>query len=855
MNGMTIEYGNTSYPTYLDKILTVNYYDTYPTGTPTIPTQVLGQDVLTQDAQNSSISTKSLPVASYVKNIEDDNWTKDYIWYDTQGRAIGTHSVNHLGGYTKTEAELDFTGVPKKTNTYHVRKMGEIGVIVKERFVYDPQYRLLQHYHQVDNNPEELLTENTYNELSQLKNKKVGNNLQSIDYAYNIRGWMTEINKDQMSLPDLGGKLFSYKIKYNQKDGITNPDNALFSGKDVKPKFNGNIAEVDWRAVENIGNNPSTTPKRYGYAYDNLNRLTAGYYQNPNNPYSKENTESLAYDLNGNISTLYRTSVLESPSNTPNLIDNLQYTYAAGDNKLTSINDNSQNPTGYEGGGNLIGYDLNGNMTSMPDKNIKTISYNFLDLPKRIEYGNGGIAIDYKYSADGIKLQKVSPKSECGIIDCYTVTDVTDYLDGFQYLKSTMSNNGGGSPEMLALSAKSARAMEQQAFSLEGRRTPPPAKTADLQFFPTEEGFYDYTKNQYIYQYKDQIGNARISFGRNSAGVLEITDNNDYYPFGMNHLKTGSAYFGQASYKNYKYQEQELQETGFYSFKWRNYMPDVGRFFNVDPLSETYAYQSHYNFSENRVVDARELEGLEMKPINSAASFEGMSFDGGVEKFESFANGEKGALIQEIVLDGGSKSNFTVGDAVRTGAGFVPIVGSGLDMYEGARDGNWVQFGFGVGGLALDIATLGAGSVIKGGVKTLGTHLVEEGMEKAAKEVAESVVENETKNLALGLDDDLFTFAEHHGFDTYRDFSSGFQEDKILDAMNSYDKIHFNTTGFGKVNFSRFKPDAPLSYRNFTNWEMHTIMNNPTLLKKTTFYNQATNGGYKILDNYSPFFK
>lgn len=40
-------------------------------------------------------------------------------------------------------------------------------------------------------------------------------------------------------------------------------------------------------------------------------------------------------------------------------------------------------------------------------------------------------------------------------------------------------------------------------------------------------------------------------------------------------------------------------------------MPDVGRFFNVDPLSEKYAYQSHYNFSENRVIDAVELEGLE----------------------------------------------------------------------------------------------------------------------------------------------------------------------------------------------------------------------------------------------------
>lgn len=45
-------------------------------------------------------------------------------------------------------------------------------------------------------------------------------------------------------------------------------------------------------------------------------------------------------------------------------------------------------------------------------------------------------------------------------------------------------------------------------------------------------------------------------------------------------------------------------------------MPDVGRFFNVDPLAEKYSYQSPYNFSEDRVIDARELEGLESVKIN-----------------------------------------------------------------------------------------------------------------------------------------------------------------------------------------------------------------------------------------------
>ncbi|MBW8524869.1 DUF6443 domain-containing protein, partial [Chryseobacterium chendengshani] len=112
-NGMQIYYTN-SYFLDIETVLSVNYYDTYPTGSPAMPTQVLGQNVLSQDAQNSNISTKSLPTASYVKNIEDDKWTKNYTWYDTKGRVIGSHSINHLGGYTKTESELDFAGVPQQ---------------------------------------------------------------------------------------------------------------------------------------------------------------------------------------------------------------------------------------------------------------------------------------------------------------------------------------------------------------------------------------------------------------------------------------------------------------------------------------------------------------------------------------------------------------------------------------------------------------------------------------------------------------------------------------------------------------------------------------------------------------------
>lgn len=103
----------------------------------------------------------------------------------------------------------------------------------------------------------------------------------------------------------------------------------------------------------------------------------------------------------------------------------------------------------------------------------------------------------------------------------------------------------------------------------------------------------------YIYQYRDYLGDVRVRFGRNNAGTLKITDDNDYYPFGMNHLKTGNAFFGVGSYKNYKYNGKELQETGMYDYGARMYMPDLGRWTQSDPLIKDL----DFTFNPNDVDD------------------------------------------------------------------------------------------------------------------------------------------------------------------------------------------------------------------------------------------------------------
>ncbi|NMR34682.1 RHS repeat-associated core domain-containing protein [Chryseobacterium aquaticum] len=593
LNGMDVFYTKNAFPTGSMKILSVNYYDSYPSYSfnPSFPSAIYGKPILTDNAATLGKSTKSLPVMTLVKNIEDDNWTKNYSYYDTKGRPIGSYSINHLGGFTKTESELDFAGTVLQTKTYHKRLNTDTEKVITETFTYDHQNRLLTHKHKIDNNTEEILAQNTYNELSQLQNKKVGGTnaatpLQSIDYAYNIRGWMTHINDPN----NLGTDLFGYKINYNQREGLEVP-NMDFSDLMVKPKFNGNIAEVSWKTQTE----ESEPLKRYGYVYDNLNRLSAGFYQKAGYESSKEFFEKTDYDLNGNITRLRRSEGILQGSTTALAIDNLKYDYTG--NRLTKVTEEQiGNSKGYPylASPNTITYDENGNMISHNDKGISNIGYNFLNLPNIITVNpgvRGAKSTQYIYRADGVKVSKTFAQS--GLV----VT--TEYLDGFQYKLSTNS---------LAVS--------------------------ELQFVPTLEGYFDFQKNSYIYNYTDHLRNVRLSYSdANQDGVIqprdmnvrectdmgegniactdiwmpgEIVEVNNYYPFGLMHNFTATT----TNAYQYKYNGKELQETGFVSMDYRNYAPDIARFIGQDRLSEVMPDWTPYRFAFNNPVYFSDPTGL-----------------------------------------------------------------------------------------------------------------------------------------------------------------------------------------------------------------------------------------------------
>src|SRR5690554_4959080 len=66
----------------------------------------------------------------------------------------------------------------------------------------------------------------------------------------------------------------------------------------------------------------------------------------------------------------------------------------------------------------------------------------------------------------------------------------------------------------------------------------------------------------------------------------------------------------------YGFQGQEMDdevkgEGNSVNYKYSMHDPRVGRFFAVDPLAPDYPWNSPYAFSENRVIDGVELEGLE----------------------------------------------------------------------------------------------------------------------------------------------------------------------------------------------------------------------------------------------------
>jgi RHS repeat-associated protein len=601
-------YNSTSYPSMAGgfELLTQTHYDDY-TGVSGVSGSFIGSWNSNFTAtSNSNFPYPQMPTQSnatmgsvtwtMVKVLNNNNPTT-FLYssqiYDDKGRVIQTQSQNITGGIDVSSTEYTWSGQPF-TMVQSQQKSGNSAqtTVSVSKMSYDFLNRLLNTTKQVQNslvNGNALTAPNTvsvlqYDVLGQLKTKNLGNTksgsnytsspLETLNYDYNIRGWLLGVNRnfvrntsnnsytnsgETFTTPSCycAGNFFGFELGYDKAPTVGG------SAWTSTIQLNGNITGTVWKSVHD------GEIRKYDYAYDAANRLTAANFtQFTNGSFNQDaginyNVSIPDYDANGNIMHMNQYGLTSPSATSSSPIDLLTYNYIPGTNRLQSVTDGANGFTPAPGSSTYLGdfhynvggtsatysYDANGNLTSDGNKNISNIAYNYLNLPQTISISGKG-TITYIYDAGGSKLQKTT-------VD-YTnsTTTVTTYIGGIVFQNDV------------------------------------------LQFFTHEEGRVraNTTNTGYIFDYylKDHLGNTRMTITDDNTASNPVIDATSYYPFGLTMAGISSKAAGKLENK-YKFNKgSELQHQEFsdgsglelYDTQLRNLDPQIGRWNQVDPKIE-----------------------------------------------------------------------------------------------------------------------------------------------------------------------------------------------------------------------------------------------------------------------------
>ena len=501
-NNVLYSYTSDALPLSGYHVLAVNYFDDYLyVDAPVIPSAVM-DDASELIAFNATNKPRGLATGSWVRVPELSTSIiraeTSVTFYNKYALPVRNKKMNYLGGITQVDSDIDFIGNILKSETTHKQQTSTTAnLFYTETFTYTPQNTLETQRHKIGVGVNQLISANTYDSLGQLISKGLGESYsgglavpivwQKVNYKYNIRGWLTEINDvDNAADPTASSDLFALKLQYNEVQ-----DHSPYVGEKL---YNGNISELYWRT----GNDQVV--RKYGFKYDDLNRLLDATYIRPGPDPAVWHSydENVTYDKIGNIKTLKRTGEYDDEL-FPFEIDDLLYGYDTDiPSRLIKITDSESATLGFKDGANTATEyhhdNTFGNMFKDDNKGITFITYNHLNLPHKITFSSG--TIEYLYDALGSKLRKIVTQGTSP-----QVVKTTHYLDGFQYQENV------------------------------------------LQFFPTTEGYVDckavtsgYVFN-YVFNFIDHLGNNRVSFGwdTRNGGFVKVLQENNYYPFGMKH--------------------------------------------------------------------------------------------------------------------------------------------------------------------------------------------------------------------------------------------------------------------------------------------------------------------------------
>jgi len=384
---------------------------------------------------NSSSQTKGLITGRKIRVLGTDQWLTTTIYYTDKGRTLQTISDNVNGGKDIETSLYDFSGIRLSTylrhNNPHSAVTPQITVMKQE--LYDAAGRLKSIRTQLnDAGVIKTIAENSYNELGQLKTKRLGvtganTQLETLDYEYNLQGWLKSINKPFVSTTSSTSNWFGQELSYDYGYTIN--------------QYNGNVAGIKWKSKSN------GIQRSYGYSYDNANRLTVADFTQQNNSSSSWTRDqvdfsvgNLSYDDNGNIITMNQMGMIGTQA--PQLIDQLNYSYknSEASNRLAAVGDPKVTVSAKLGDfidgtntGDDYDYDVNGNLTKDLNKNITNITYNHLNLPVEIAVSGKGV-ITYQYDANGNKLSKTVLDN----MGSAPRTTVTEYIGMFVYNQNNL---------------------------------------------------------------------------------------------------------------------------------------------------------------------------------------------------------------------------------------------------------------------------------------------------------------------------------------------------------------------------------------------------------------------------------
>lgn len=379
-----------------------------------------------------STTIQGKTTGSKIRILGTNKWLTVTSYYNDKGWPIQVITDNHLGGTDVRTTLYNFKGIVLSTYLRHQNpKSITPATSVLTTMVFDHAERLISVRKRLngDATQERTISLNSYDELGRLRLKRLGVKntgamLDTLNYTYNLMGWIQSINHNFVNTDNSTSNWFGLQLSYDY--GFT------------KNQYNGNISGIKWKGR-------TDQPSAYGYSYDRSDRLIAAdFTQQSSGTWSlgaKDfSVSNITYDVNGNLLTMNQKGLVGTSSP---LIDQMAYAYFPNTNKLRSVTDATSESTrnaglgdfldGSNGGTDDYAYDLNGNLTQDLNKNITKVTYNHLNLPTTILVKNKG-AISYSYDAGGEKLSKIVVDST---VSPARIT-VTDYAEEFVYSRDSI---------------------------------------------------------------------------------------------------------------------------------------------------------------------------------------------------------------------------------------------------------------------------------------------------------------------------------------------------------------------------------------------------------------------------------